>query len=96
MMFLLCVSSPKTLPSPSLLSSMLGTNLMILILSILMDIIMIAVNLYVSSNEISEKKQGATRILKIVDIAGAGTILATFVFCALYMILSAPILNVDE
>jgi len=96
MMFLLCVSSPKTLPSPSLLSSMLGTNFMILILSILMDIVMIAVSLYVSSNETSEKKLGTPRILRIVDIAGAGIILATFFFCALYMILSAPISNVED
>ena len=96
MMFLLCVSSPKTLPSPSLLSSMLGTNFMILILSILMDIIMIAVNLYVSSNETSEKKLGTPRILRIVDIAGAGIVLATFFFCALYMILSAPVLAIED
>ena len=70
MMFLLCVSSPKDLPSPSLLGSMLWTNFMILILSILMDIVMITVSLYLSSSGISEGKPSATKILKIADFVG--------------------------
>ena len=95
MMFLLCVSSPKYLPSPSLLASMLGTNFLILLISILIDIIMIIVNLCVNNQEMRQKKLRVNNIVKIIDIVGAGTILFVFVICALYMILSAPFL-IDE
>ena len=95
MMFLLCVSSPKYLPSPSPLASMLGTNFLILLLSILIDIIMIIVNLNVNNQEMRQKKLRVNNIVKIIDIVGAGTILFVFVICALYMILSAPFL-IDE
>ena len=93
MMFLVCVTSPKFLPSPSLLASMLGTNFLILVVSILIDIIMISVSLHVGSQEISQKKPTATKILRIVDITLASSVLAIFVVCALSMILSAPFLR---
>ena len=74
---------------------MLGTNFLILLISILIDIIMIIVNLYVNNQEMRQKKLRVNNIVKIIDIVGAGTILFVFVICALYMILSAPIL-IDE
>ena len=92
-MFLLCLTFPKSLPSPSLLASMIGTNFMILIFSILIDIIMISVSLYTNSQEMSEKKSMTSRIFKFVDIALAGSFLAIFVLCGLYMILSAPLMS---
>ena len=92
-MFLLCVTCPKSLPSPSLLASMLGTNFMILIFSILIDIIMISVSLYTNSQEMSQKKPMTSNIFKYVDMALTGSVLAIFVLCALYMILSAPLLS---
>ena len=92
-MFLLCITFPKSLPSPSLLASMLGTNFMILIFSILIDIIMISVSHYINSQEMSEKKPMTSRIFKFVDIALAGSFLAIFVLCGLYMILSAPLMS---
>jgi len=93
LMFLLCITCPKSLPSPSLLASMLGTNFLILIFSILIDIIMISVSLYTDRQEMSQKKPMTSRILKFVDIALTGSVLAIFVLCALYMILSAPFLS---
>ena len=74
---------------------MLGTNFLILLLSILIDIIMIIVNLCVNNQEMRQKKLRVNNIVKIIDIVGAGTILFVFVICALYMILSAPFL-IDE
>ena len=74
---------------------MLGTNFLILLISILIDIIMIIVNLYVNNQEMRQKKLRVNNIVKIIDIVGAGTILFVFVICALYMILSAPFL-IDE
>lgn len=74
---------------------MLGTNFLILLFSILIDIIMIIVNLYVNNQEMRQKKLRVNNIVKIIDIVGAGTILFVFVICALYMILSAPFL-IDE
>ena len=74
---------------------MLGTNFLILLLSILIDIILIIVNLYVNNQEMRQKKLRVNNIVKIIDIVGAGTILFVFVICALYMILSAPFL-IDE
>ena len=74
---------------------MLGTNFLILLISILIDIIMIIVNLCVNNQEMRQKKLRVNNIVKIIDIVGAGTILFVFVICALYMILSAPFL-IDE
>ena len=74
---------------------MLGTNFLILLISILIDIIMIIVNLYVNNQEMRQKKLRVNNIVKIIDIVGAGTILFVFVICAVYMILSAPFL-IDE
>ena len=74
---------------------MLGTNFLILLISILIDIIMIIVNLYVNNQEMRQKKLRVNNIVKIIDIVWAGTILFVFVICAVYMILSAPFL-IDE
>ena len=93
MMFLICVSWPKFLPSPSLLGSMLGANFLILILSILIDIIMITISIYVGSQEMSQKTLTVPRSLKAMDLIFAGSFLAIYVLCALFMILSAPFLS---
>ena len=68
---------------------MLGTNFMILIFSILIDIIMISVSLYTNSQEMSQKKPMTSNIFKYVDMALTGSVLAIFVLS----VLSVPLLS---
>merc|ERR1711994_601673 len=85
MFLLVCVYTPKTLPSSSLLAMMLG---------LLHDVLLIILH-SLTNKEKGGSKESPQRVVWLVDISVAGTLMVAFILAVLLNILSAPFLIVN-
>ena len=94
MFLLVCVYTPKTLPSSSLLATMLSTNIFIMMLGLLHDVLLTILH-SLANKEKGGSKKSPQRVVWLVDISVAGTLMVAFILAMLLNILSAPFLIVN-